>query len=54
MLATDDVVDLVREAGVVFMDEAILTTLTRPPSYLGSQLLTMISKLTHSHWRCWS
>jgi len=43
VLATDDVVDLVREAGVALMDEAILTTLARAPSHLGSQFFADIT-----------
>ncbi len=43
MLVADDMVNLVREAGVVFMDEAVLATLTGPPGYLGSQLLVDIT-----------
>jgi len=36
VLATDDVVDLVGEAGVIFVEEAILASPTCTPSYFGS------------------
>ena len=44
MLATDDVVDLVGEARVVLMDEAILATLARAPSHLSSQFFADITR----------
>jgi hypothetical protein len=43
VLTAEDVVNLVREAGVVFMDEAILATLTRPLGHLGSPFLVDIT-----------
>jgi hypothetical protein len=36
VLATDNVIDLMREARLQFMDEAILATFTRMPSYFRS------------------
>ena len=36
VLAADDVVDLVREAGIIFTDEAVLASPTGTPGYLGS------------------
>lgn len=44
MLAAEDVVNLVRETDVVFTDEAILATLTRPLGHLGSQFLVDITR----------
>jgi hypothetical protein len=44
MLATDDVVDLVRKAGVVFMDEAILATVASASSHIGSQFFADITR----------
>jgi hypothetical protein len=44
VLATDDVVDLVREAGVALVDAAVLTTLARAPSHLGSQFFADITR----------
>lgn len=44
MLATDDVVNLVREAGVFFVDEAILTTPSRALGNLRSYFLVDITR----------
>ncbi len=43
MLATHDVIDLVREASVVFMDEAVFTTATCASGYVGSEFLADIT-----------
>jgi len=43
MLAADNVIDLMREAHFQFMDEAILATFTRVPSYFHSQSLTDVN-----------
>lgn len=43
VLATDDVVDLVREAGLLFMDEAVFATVVRAPRYVGSEFLADIT-----------
>jgi hypothetical protein len=37
MLAADYVVDLVWEAGIVFRDEAVFTTMTGAFGYLGAE-----------------
>ena len=44
MLAAEDVVNLVRETDVIFMDEAILATLTCPLGHRGSQFLVDITR----------
>jgi hypothetical protein len=36
VLAADDVVNLVGEASVIFMDETVLATLPRPLGHFGS------------------
>ncbi len=43
LLATDDMISLVREAGVVFMDEAIFAAVLRTAGYLGSEFLADIT-----------
>jgi hypothetical protein len=40
VLATDDVVDLMREAGILFMNEAIFATVTRALGYVAPEFLT--------------
>ena len=43
MLAAEDVVNLVRETSVLFVDEAILAALARSPGHFGSQFVVDIS-----------
>jgi len=43
MFPTDDVVNLMGKAGVVFVDEAIFTAVLRTASHLGSQSLADVS-----------
>lgn len=43
VLVTDDVVDLVREASRVFMDEAVFATVSGAPGQVGSEFLADIT-----------
>ena len=43
MLAAHDVIDLVGEPRVVFVDKAILATIFRAAGYRGSQMLTDVT-----------
>ena len=44
MLAAEDVVNLVREARVVFVDQAILAAFARPLGHLGSKFVVDVTR----------
>ncbi len=43
VLATDDTIHLMREAGVVFVDEAVFAPVARAAGYFGSEFLADVT-----------